>query len=95
MGDFNVNMLQYDKNKDSQEFLDKMHSNFLLPYISSPSRVTPRSQTLIDTIFSNKIIVQSFSGNIRTTISEYYAQFLLLENNNLHKGQKERKLKYL
>ena len=90
MGDFNVNMLQYDKNKDSQEFLDKMHSNFLLPYISSPSRVTPRSQTLIDTISSNKIIVRSF----RTTISEYYAQFLLLENNNLHKGQKERKLKY-
>ena len=60
MGDFNVNMLQYDKNKDSQEFLDKMHSNFLLPYISSPSRVTPRSQTLIDIIFSNKIVVEFF-----------------------------------
>ena len=46
MGDFNINILQYDNNKDSQEFLDKMHSNFLLPYISSPSRVTPHSQTL-------------------------------------------------
>ena len=92
MGDFNVNMLQYDKNKDSQEFLDKIHSNFFLPYISSPSRVTPRSQTLINTIFLNKIVVESFSGNITTTISDYYAQFLLLENNNFHKEQKERKL---
>ena len=79
MGDFNINILQYDSNKDSQEFLDKMHSNFFLPYISSPSRVTPRSQTLIENIFSNKIEVESFSGNITTTISDHYAQFLLLK----------------
>ena len=46
MGDFNINILQYDNNKDSQEFLDKMQSNFLLTYIFSPSRVTPYSQTL-------------------------------------------------
>ena len=54
MGDFHINILQYDNNKDSQEFLDKMYSNVLLSYISSPSRVTPHSQT-IDNIFSNKI----------------------------------------
>ena len=69
-----------------------MNSNFLLPNISSPSRVTPHSQTLIDNIFSNKIEAESFSGNITTTISDHYAQFLLLKNNNLPKGQKERKL---
>ena len=91
-GDFNINILQYDNNKDSQEFLDKMHSNFLLPYISSPSRVTPRSQTLIDNIFSNKIEEESFSGNITTTVSDHCTQFLLLKNNNLPKGKKERKL---
>ena len=39
MGDFNINFLQYNNNKDSQEFVDKMHSNFFEPYISSPSRV--------------------------------------------------------
>ena len=91
MGDFNINILQYDNNKDSQEFLDKMHSNFLMPYISSPSRVTPRSQTPIDSIFSNKIEEESFSANITTTVSDHHAQFLLLENNNLPEGQKERK----
>ena len=94
IGDFNIGILQYDNNKDSQEFLDKIHSNFLFPYISSPSRITPCSQTLIDNIFSNKIAVESFSGNITTTttISDHYAQFLLLKNNNLPKGQKEREL---
>ena len=55
MADSNINILQYDSNKDSQELLDKNHSNFLLLYISSPSRVTPRSQTLIYNIFSNKL----------------------------------------
>ena len=58
-----------------------------MPYISSPSRVTPCSQTLIDNIFSNKIVKESFSGNITTTISDHYTQFLLLKNNYLPKGQ--------
>ena len=43
-------------------------------------------------IFSNKIEVENFSGNITTTISDHYAQFLLLKNNNLPERQKERKL---
>ena len=75
MGDFNVNILQYDNNKDSLEFLDKTYSNFLLPYISSTSRVTPRSQTLVDNIFSNKIEIESFSGNITTTIQTIMPNF--------------------
>ena len=74
-GDFNKNILQYENNRDSQKFLDKMHSNFLLPYISSYSRVTPCSQTLIDYIFSNKIEAESFLGNITTTISDHKKQF--------------------
>ena len=52
MWDFNISIPQYDNNiQNSQEFLDKMHLKFLLSYISSPSRVTPHSQTLIDNIF--------------------------------------------
>ena len=88
MGDLNIDILQYDNNKDSQEFLDKMHSNFLMPYISSPSRVTPRSQTLIDNIFSNKIEEESFSGNITNTVSDHYAQFLLLKTTIYLRGRK-------
>ena len=40
MGDFNIDILKYDTN-DSAAFLDMMYEN--LPYISSPTRVTPRS----------------------------------------------------
>ena len=51
MGDFNTDIIKYDTNNDSAAFFDMMYENFLFPYISSPTRVTPRSQTLIDNIF--------------------------------------------
>ena len=59
-----------------------MYASFLLPYISTPSRVTPRSKMLIVNIFSNNIKDGSILGNIVTTISDHYAQFLLLQNLN-------------
>ena len=59
-----------------------MYASFLSPYISTPSRVTPSSETFIDNIFSNNIEDGSISGSIVTTISDHYAQFLLLQNLN-------------
>ena len=56
-----------------------MYTNFLLPYITSPSRVTPRSQTLIDNFFSNIIEEGSKSGNLTTTRSDHFVQFVLLK----------------
>ena len=82
MGDFNIDILKYDTEKDSADFLDSMYTSYLLPYISTPSRVTPCSKTLIDNIFSNNIEDGSISGNIVTTICDHYAQFLLLQNVN-------------
>ena len=42
----------------------------------------PRSKMLIDHIFSNNIEDSSISGNIETTISDHYVQFLLPQNLN-------------
>ena len=80
MGDFNIDLLKYDHNTDSASFLDSLYTNFLLPYISTPSRVTTHSRTLIDNIFSNNIEDGLISGNIISTISDHYAQFLLMKN---------------
>ena len=51
MGDFNIDFLKYDTEKDSTNFLDSIYASFLLSYISTTSRVTPRSKTLTDNIF--------------------------------------------
>ena len=60
--------------------LDSMYASFLLPYISTSSRATPRSKALIDNIFSNNIEDASILGNIVRTISDHYAQVFLLQN---------------
>ena len=80
MSNFNTDILKYDTNNDSAAFLDMMYENVLLPYISSPTRVTPRSQILIDNIFSRIIEDEIISGNITITISGHYAQFTLFKN---------------
>ena len=57
-----MNVLQYDN-----------AFKFSFAIYFSLSRLTPRSQTLIDNIFSNKTEVKSFSGDIATTMSDLYA----------------------
>ena len=81
MGDFNIDLLKYDMHGESSDFLDAMYASFLLPYINTPSRVIPHSthsKTLIDNIFSNMIEDSSVSGNLVTTISDHYGEFLLM-----------------
>ena len=80
MGDFNADILKYDSDRAIAEFVDLMYSNFLLPYICAPTRITSHSRTLIDNIFSNNIEEGNISGNIITTISDHYAQILLMKN---------------
>ena len=76
MGDFNFDMLNHNKNKDSATFLDSMYSKFLPPYATAPTRITSCSRTLIDNIFSNSIDNEISLGNT-TTISDHYGQFFL------------------
>ena len=74
MRNFNIDLFKYDTEKDSADFLDSLYASFLLPYISTPSRVTPHSKILIDNVFSENIEDGSISGNIAAAISDYYAQ---------------------
>ena len=47
MGDFNINLLNYD-GKNTENFLDTMFSYSYLPFINTPTRVTSHSKTLIN-----------------------------------------------
>ena len=47
MGDFNIDLLKYDTEKDSVDFLDFMYASFLLLYIFTPSRLTQRPKPLL------------------------------------------------
>ena len=52
LGDFNVNLLNYNEHNQTNEFLDSLASNSFIPYILQPTRLTSHSNTLINNIFS-------------------------------------------
>ena len=50
LGDFNVNLLNYNEHNQTNEFLDSLASNSFIPLILQPTRITSRCNTLIDNI---------------------------------------------
>lgn len=50
-GDFNIDLLNPNKHKITDEFINTMHSMSLFPIITRPSRITSYCATLIDNIF--------------------------------------------
>ena len=76
LGDYNINLINTDSDKNTCEFLNLMLSSSFLPRITKPTRITPRSQTLIDNIFYNEIKTNIIAGNIITDISDHLTQFV-------------------
>ena len=48
LGDFNINLLNYNEHRPTNDFLDSLASSSLLPYILQLTRLTGQSKTLID-----------------------------------------------
>ena len=80
VGDFNINLLTYNEHQPTNEFLDSLASNSIIPYILLPTRLTIHSKTLINNIFSNVLSCEAISGNIIATISDHLPQFLCAPN---------------
>ena len=59
LGDFNIDLLKYEKDHNTADFLDQMYSASLAPHITSPTRITSHSRTLI------VIDKYLFNGHIR------------------------------
>ena len=57
-----------------------MVSNYLLPHILHPTRVTDHSATIIDNIFLNNCELDTLCGNLLSQISDQFPQFLIIKN---------------
>ena len=56
MGNFNVYLFfYYTTDTSTAHFLDQVHSSSLIPQMISPTRISTKSKTLIDNIFSTDI----------------------------------------
>ena len=80
MGDFNVNLLNYESHNDTNDFINTMISHYLLPHILHPTRVPDHSATVIDNIFSSTTSYETISGNIISQISDHFPQFIILNH---------------
>ena len=72
-GDFNINLLDFDKSKKVQNFVNLMFRFGMIPTINKPTRVTRNTLTAIDHIITNSIMHTGFkSGIIKTDISDHF-----------------------
>ena len=49
----NINFLKFNEHVQTEEFLDMLYANNILPIITKPSRLTDHTATLIDHIYTN------------------------------------------
>ena len=88
LGDFNIDLLKRNSNKNASDFVDIIYSTNLLPNITS-LRLTSRSQTLIDNIFSSVINDDCVASNLIPPISGHHAQFLIIPNYTITQNSKK------
>ena len=67
LGDFNINLLNYNVHQPTNDFLDSLASNSIIPYFLQPAGLMSRSKTLFDNIFSNILSSEIISENLTTT----------------------------
>ena len=77
-GDFNINLLNTETDEPTSSFLNNLTSNLFIPHIILPTRITTRSKTLIDNIFSNPLNSSYISGNITQFLIIYHNFYLYL-----------------
>ena len=80
LGDFNVNLLNYNEHNQANEFLDSLASNSFIPLILQPTKITSHSNTLIDNTLSNVFDPDIVSGNLIAYISDHLPQFAIIPN---------------
>ena len=78
LGDFNINLLNYDSHTATCDFVSLLLSQHFLPYIIHPTRVSDHSSTIIDNIFSNVCNLDTKSGNILTQVADHFPLFLIV-----------------
>ena len=64
LGDFNLNLLNFETHLDTREFINIFSSYFYSLDIIKPTRITYHSATLIDNIFVNSLAHHTISGNL-------------------------------
>ena len=78
LGDFNINLLNFNNHSQTNEFLDSLFSNLMFPMINRPTRITYHSASLIDNIFTNNSCNHVVNGLLFADISDHLPIFSIM-----------------
>ena len=70
-GDINIDLLKSDSHQKTKQFLNEVLSFGLLPLITTPTRITENTSTLIDNIFFNFSHHEYYSRIIYDDVSDH------------------------
>ena len=82
IGDYNIDILNYDSHSATADFVDMLYSHAFLPLINRPTRITLNSATILDNIFTNNIgeLECGQNGILVTDISDHFPIFHIGKN---------------
>ena len=88
-GDFNIDIKNFNTDPNCQNLINLTSSNGFSQIISSPTRITDHSATLIDHIYTNQIHNTSSSGVLTIDISDHLGTYInicheVANHHNLH-----------
>ena len=81
-GDFNFDLLKLTSHNITNEFLNTFYSSSFYPLIQKPTRVTTKSSTLIDNIFTNILDDKITPGILYNDITDHFPVFQILNNDD-------------
>ena len=80
VGDFNLNLLDFENKKKVQNFINLMFRYGMIPTINKPKRVTANTATAIDHIITNIIIDTDIkTGILKSCILDHFAIMLVFQ----------------
>ena len=80
LGDFNIDLLKFEKHEKTNCFLNDIISQGLFPIITKPTRITEHSATLIDHIHTNITSKEVTSGIVITDLADHFGCFCVLSD---------------
>ncbi len=92
-GDLNINLLNCSTHSDTNDYLNTFYAASFYPLIDKPTRVTTKSYSLIDHIFTNVLDSKITPGVLFNDITDHFPIFMIL-NNNINNYPKTKQKKY-
>ena len=93
-GNFNLNVLEYNKNEKVMKFLNLTFEYGLVPVNNKPTRDTKNTDTAIDHVIVNWLLHKTINtGIIKLDISNHFPIFLIAETENWMNQKEKYKLR--